>query len=141
MDTSPNKVSKQAVKAFWNRGASGERYGDEQDRLRYELEPEIIPFADFGSSSGRRLLEIGLGMGSDFIRFVRAGAVATGIDLTERAVAITGRRLAAENLIADVQVADAENLPFQDASFDIVYSWPRRLTKPTGCWRLAANSS
>jgi ubiquinone/menaquinone biosynthesis C-methylase UbiE len=116
-------VTKEAVKQFWNRAASGEIYGDQQDRIRYELEPEIVTFADFPSASGCRLLEIGLGMGSDFVRFARAGAIASGIDLTERAVEITRRRLATEALTADVRVADAEDLPFQDACFDIVYSW------------------
>jgi SAM-dependent methyltransferase len=122
-DPVSEKVGKEAVRQFWNKAASGERYGDQQDRIRYELEPEIIPLANFPSASGRRLLEIGLGMGSDFIRFVRAGAIASGVDLTERAVEITSRRLNAEMLVADVRVADAEDLPFQDASFDIVYSW------------------
>jgi ubiquinone/menaquinone biosynthesis C-methylase UbiE len=117
------QIGKEAVRRFWNIAASGERYGDHQDRIRYELEPEITPFADFASGSGRRLLEIGVGMGSDFIRFLRAGTLATGIDLTDRAVAITKQRLAAANLTADVRVADAEQLPFQDDSFDDVYSW------------------
>ncbi len=117
------KVTKDDVRRFWNRASSGEIYGDQQDRMRYDLEPEIVPFADFQSASGRRLLEIGLGMGSDFIRFTRAGAIASGIDLTERALEITSRRLTAEGLMADVRVADAEDLPFPDGSFDIVYSW------------------
>jgi hypothetical protein len=41
---SPNKT---AVGRFWNQEACGERYGDNQDRVRCELEPEIIPFAAF----------------------------------------------------------------------------------------------
>ena len=115
--------TKQSVREFWNSEACGERYGPDQDRLRYQLEPQISPFADFATSSGKRLLEIGLGMGSDFLRFVRAGADASGIDLTDRAVEITRGRLTSEGLDASVQVADAESLPFPDASFDIVYSW------------------
>lgn len=118
-----NDVSKEQVKGFWEREACGERYGEEQDRIRYELEPEILKFAGFESSAGKRVLEIGVGMGADFLRWVRAGAVATGVDLTERAVELTTARLAAEGLQADVQIADAEKLPFPDRSFDIVYSW------------------
>jgi len=116
-------VEKDDVKDFWEQEACGERYGAEQDRLRYELEPEILRFADFESAAGKRVLEIGVGMGADFIRWVRAGAVATGVDLTERAVDLTRRRLGSEGLVADVRVADAERLPFPDGSFDIVYSW------------------
>ena len=115
--------SKDQVRAFWEAEACGERYGPEQDQIRYRLEPEILGFAEFDSASGRRVLEIGVGMGSDFLRWVRAGADATGVDLTERAVAITGKRLEENGLAASVQVADAESLPFEDAQFDIVYSW------------------
>jgi SAM-dependent methyltransferase len=112
------------VRAFWQAEACGERYGDEQDRVRYELEPMIEPFARFESAAGLRVLEIGVGMGADFLRWARAGAVATGVDLTERAVALTRERLASEGLAAaDVRVANAECLPFEDGSFDLVYSW------------------
>jgi SAM-dependent methyltransferase len=116
-------VLKQNVMDFWNREACGERYGDAQDRLRYELEPEIVPFADFSSTAGLKVLEVGVGMGSDSVRFAAAGAVLTGIDLTQRAVDITRRRLSLNRLSADIRVADAEELPFADASFDVVYSW------------------
>ncbi len=111
------------VRAFWEAEACGERYGDEQDRVRYQLEPMIEPFAGFEASTGKRVLEIGVGMGADFLRWTRAGAVATGVDLTERAVALTRERLASERLSAEVRVANAEALPFEDGSFDVVYSW------------------
>ena len=114
---------KEDVRRYWDSEACGERYGAEQDRLRYELEPEILPFADFGSSAGARVLEIGVGMGSDFVRWLRAGADAVGLDLTSRAVETTRRRLEQEGFGADVRVADAEELPFPDGEFDIVYSW------------------
>ena len=116
-------VDKDAVRGFWESEACGERYGHEQDRVRYELEPEILRFADFDSARGKRVLEIGVGMGADFLRWARAGAIATGIDLTERAVELTRKRLSEDGLEADVKVADAEHLPFPDGSFDLVYSW------------------
>jgi ubiquinone/menaquinone biosynthesis C-methylase UbiE len=99
------------------------RYFDDVERRRYELEPFIPRFADFDGARGKRLLEIGVGLGTDFVRFVRAGSVATGVDLTPRAVDLVKQRLALEGLEADVRVADAERLPFEDGSFDRVYSW------------------
>ena len=111
------------VRDFWEAEACGERYGADQDRTRYELEPEIIAFADFPSAAGKRVLELGVGMGSDFLRFARVAASTTGVDLTERAVEITRDRLAAAGLEATVRTADAERLPFEDGSFDLVYSW------------------
>lgn len=116
-------ISSNEVRRFWESEACGERYGDEQERLRYELEPEILPFADFSGSGGRRVLEIGVGMGADYVRWLRAGSSATGIDLTERAVSLARQRAVAEGFDADLRVADAENLPFDDDEFDLVYSW------------------
>jgi len=114
---------KHQVAAFWEREACGERYGAEQDAVRYQLEPEILKVADFPSGFGRRILEIGVGMGADLTRWARAGADVTGIDLTERAVMLTRQRLANEHLTGQVRRADAERLPFTDNSFDIVWSW------------------
>lgn len=114
---------KDSVRAFWEAEACGERYRDEQEQLRYELEPEILDFAAFAGASGLDVLEIGVGMGADFLRWLRAGARATGIDLTERAVALAGQWALAEGFETDLRVADAETLPFDDDHFDLVYSW------------------
>lgn len=115
--------TKRSVAEFWETEACGERYGSAQEQIRYQLEPEIERFADFPSGRGRDVLEVGVGMGADLVRWARAGARMTGVDLTERAVAITADRLRAEGLRAGLGVADAEDLPFADASFDIVWSW------------------
>lgn len=69
------------------------------------------------------MLEVGVGAGTDFVKWVRHGAVASGIDLTEQSVALTRERLALEGLEADVRVADVEDLPFEDNTFDIVYAY------------------
>src|SRR5471032_2910167 len=95
-------VDKKAVQDFWERDACGEKlylldagqqgYLD-QARRRYELEPYVEQFAAFRSTKGQRVLEIGVGLGADHQRFAEAGAVLSGIDLTERAVAHARRRL------------------------------------------------
>lgn len=95
----------------------------EVERTRDELDPYISRFADFEGAKGTRVLEIGVGLGTDFIRFVRAGAIATGVDLTEHAVQLVRRRLELEGLQGKVVVADAESLPFEDGTFDRIYSW------------------
>jgi SAM-dependent methyltransferase len=121
------------VRAFWERGACGETYAagetlreqmDAQAAARYALEPFIHAFADFPSARGRDVLEIGVGMGADHLEWAKAAPRSlTGIDLTERAVEHTRRRLALRGLRSDVFVGDAERLPFPDDSFDVVYSW------------------
>src|ERR1019366_8006320 len=93
----------QLVHDFWNDASCGEdlylpsvdRAGYEaQAQARYELEPYIVEFARFDDTRGKRVLEIGIGLGADHERFARAGADLCGIDLTERAVEHTRRRLA-----------------------------------------------
>jgi ubiquinone/menaquinone biosynthesis C-methylase UbiE len=93
------------------------------EQERYRLEPFIPGFAQFARWEGKRVLEIGIGLGTDFMGFVRAGADAVGIDLTEAAVESVRARLADEGLEAELHVADAESLPFPGESFDLVYSW------------------
>lgn len=125
-------TSKDAVRDFWDAAACGEKlYLDATDgggfrkqaEIRYTLEPYIIPFADFAGSAGKRVLEIGVGLGADHQRFAEAGAVLSGVDLTPRAVELTKRRFAALGLASDLRVGDAEHLDFPDAAFDVVYSW------------------
>ncbi len=95
----------------------------EVERERYRLEPFIPAFAEFERWRDARVLEVGVGLGTDFTRFVRAGAQATGVDLTQAAVDAVAARLELEGLSAELLRADAEQLPFADASFDLVYSW------------------
>jgi SAM-dependent methyltransferase len=126
-------TQKRRVWSFWQREPCGSRYGtgaegtreyfEAVERARYGLEPFIPSYAGFEQAAGRDVLEIGVGLGTDFARFARAGARAVGVDLTPRAVELVKRRLEVEGLEADVQVADAERLPFENGRFDLVYSW------------------
>jgi ubiquinone/menaquinone biosynthesis C-methylase UbiE len=76
----------------------------------------------FETTSGLRVLEIGCGCGSEAERFARAGAHYTAVDLTNAAVNITRLRFQLANLEGRFVQGDAENLPFADGSFDLVYS-------------------
>ncbi len=122
--------TKDEVREFWDSGSCGEVYavdGDEfesQRAARYELEPYIPEFARFEEGRGKDVLEIGVGMGADHLEWARSGPrKLCGIDLTPRAVDWTRRRLDHYGFTPDVEVGDAENLPFEDESFDIVYSY------------------
>ncbi len=124
---------KEQVRSFWNQASCGERYAEgdtvkqqleEQARVRYELEPYLFPFAKFAEGKGRDVLEIGVGMGADHLEWAKSNPRSlTGIDLTERAAEFTRDRLELYGLHSDIRVADAENLPFPDESFDVVFSY------------------
>jgi SAM-dependent methyltransferase len=123
---------KQRVQEYWEKEPCGTRGFSAEDRRfyfeqieseRYQFEPYIREFADFERGRGKEVLEVGVGAGTDFVNWVRNGAFATGIDLTEEGVTLTRERLALEGLQARVEVADAERLPFADGTFDIVYSY------------------
>src|SRR5438874_7688565 len=92
------------------------------ERYRYAVHPHLPRAAGFSKARGLRVLEIGNGLGTDGARFASAGAVYTGIDLTSAASALARRRFELFKLRGNFAVADAENLPFPDHHFDLVYS-------------------
>lgn len=125
---------KQEVAEFWDRASCGEVYGggalsqreqyENQARARYQLEPYIASFARFSDARGRDVLEIGVGMGADHAEIAKAEPRSLhGIDLTPRAIEHTRARLEILGLDSSLQVGDAEHLPFEANSFDMVYSW------------------
>jgi ubiquinone/menaquinone biosynthesis C-methylase UbiE len=124
---------KREVRSYWEAEPCGTaaasapegtaEYYAQIERRRYQLEPFIARFAEFQSTAGQKVLEIGVGAGTDHIQFARAGAQLHGIDLTEHGVELVRQRLALEQLSSDLRVADAESLPFADDCFDVVYSW------------------
>lgn len=125
---------KQEVKRYWNQAACGtefiqqakfsKEYFEAVEAFRYTFEPEIFSFAQFTRAHGKKVLEVGVGAGTDFLQWVRAGAFAYGLDLTEEAVAHVQHRLMLYDLAAhDVRVGDAENIPYEHNQFDVVYSW------------------
>ena len=126
---------KEKVRQFWNeqscdtqvaRAAKFSReYFEEIENFRYRDQPFIHAFAQFTRARGLKVLEVGVGAGTDFIQWLRAGALASGIDLTREAVDNVTHRIQLYGLPQPQHlcVADAENLPFPSNSFDLGYSF------------------
>lgn len=123
---------KQAVAAHWEHEPCGTRGVVALDRHsffraveaeRYAFEPYIERFAGFSDGLGARVLEIGVGAGSDYASWLRAGAKAVGIDLTQAAVALTREHAEVEGLTPVLARTDCERLPFRSQTFDTVYSY------------------
>ena len=98
---------------------------DAHDAMRLASEPEQIQkrLYEWDRYSGRDLLDIGCGTGYVAALYARGGSRVTAVDLAQRSVEITRQRLAIRGLTATVQQANAEQLPFADASFDVVTSY------------------
>jgi SAM-dependent methyltransferase len=133
MTEANDEALKQQVREYWNAHPCGtqfthlewgsKQFFDEVERFRYATQPFMRTMMEFDNFRGKRILEIGCGLGTDLLQFARSGAVVTGVDLTPASVELVRRRFALEALPVDAQVADAEHLPFADASFDVVYSF------------------
>jgi SAM-dependent methyltransferase len=128
----PNQELKERVRAFWQEHPCGTKFSDAEmgtreffDRVeahRYGKEWHIPIAADFSSTRGLKVLEIGCGLGTDGAQFAKAGADYTGIDLTEASIELARKRFELAGLKGEFRVSDAENLDFADETFDVVYS-------------------
>jgi ubiquinone/menaquinone biosynthesis C-methylase UbiE len=135
VDSTPSLLQsniKKQVQKFWQGSPCDSWFTDEPsgtlafyrslDEHRYKVHRRLQSAVGFEKTRGLRVLEIGCGCGSEAERFARAGAHYTAIDLTNAAVNITQRRFQLANLEGRFVQGDAENLPFADGSFDLVYS-------------------
>jgi len=125
---------KQRAREQWGEDPCGEVHGREHEfgtreffdaveRHRYyEYAPWMPALMGFDQFAGKRLLEVGCGMGTDLLQFARGGAKVTGVDLTPRSIEISRHHLLLYDQSGDFALTDAERLPFADESFDVVYS-------------------
>lgn len=103
------------------------QYFDEVEQRKYFVESHIPAFADFARWSGKRVLEIGCGIGTDTMNFARAGALVTAVDLSPQSLDVARRRAEVMGVAERVRFveADAEHLPecLDSAPYDLVYSF------------------
>jgi SAM-dependent methyltransferase len=75
-----------------------------------------------GPKPGERWLDLGTGTGEVAFRAARAGADVTASDLSPVLIESAKKQGAAQAVEIDFHVADAERLPYDDGSFDVVSS-------------------
>jgi SAM-dependent methyltransferase len=95
---------------------------DEVERERYILEPDILELAAFESWGDRDVLEAGCGIATDGAQFARAGARYTGVDFSPTALRLAQERFEEYGLAGRFEPASLTELPFEEDSFDLVYS-------------------
>ena len=126
-----------AVQNYWNdrpcnirhsrKEVGTDEYFREVEWRKYFVEPHIPEFAEFEKWRGKKVLEIGCGIGTDTINFARHGAQVTAVDLSDASLAVARKRaevFGLEDRIRFIQ-ADAEHLsdyvPVEP--YDLIYSF------------------
>ena len=106
---------KTRLKATWMAGDYG--------HFAQYLEPGALEFfARLPIQAGTRVLDVACGAGQVAIPAARAGARVTGVDIATNSIEQARARARAEGLDARFDEGDAEMLPYEDASFDLVVS-------------------
>jgi len=131
------KLPVSAVKKYWDdrpcnirhstKEIGTKEYFDEVEQRKYFVEPHIPEFAEFERWRGKKVLEIGCGLGTDTINFARHGAQVTAVDLSENSLSLARKRaevFGLEDRIRFVQ-ADAEHLSdyVPAEPYDLIYSF------------------
>ena len=125
----------ETVAEYWNRRpcnlrhspaeVGSRQYFDEVEERKYFVEPHIPGFAEFEAWRGKKVLEIGCGIGTDAVNFARAGADYTGVELSVASLELARKRFALFGLSGRLLEANAETLDsvLDAESFDLVYSF------------------
>jgi 2-polyprenyl-3-methyl-5-hydroxy-6-metoxy-1,4-benzoquinol methylase len=102
-------------------------YFDEVEARKYFVEPHIPAFAEFERWRGKRVLEVGCGIGTDSINFARAGAELTAVDLSTESLQIARQRAEVMGVSDRIEFinANAEELSsvVSGGPYDLVYSF------------------
>jgi 2-polyprenyl-3-methyl-5-hydroxy-6-metoxy-1,4-benzoquinol methylase len=121
-----------AIRDYWNAhihdleiatqpvGTSG--FFQELEEYRFEKLGYLPQLVAFSAYPAQQLLEVGCGIGIDLVRFARAGAIVTGIDLAEVSIDLARKNFAQNGLTGSLQIMNGEDMQFEDNSFDVVYA-------------------
>jgi len=130
-----DKASVEDVKEYWDRRPCNVRhskralatreYFDEVETRRYFVEPHIPGFAQFKRWKGKKVLEVGCGIGTDAVNFARAGALYTGVELSQASLDLAKKRFEIFGLHGNFVLCNAEQLShfFSTGTFDLVYAF------------------
>jgi glycosyltransferase involved in cell wall biosynthesis/ubiquinone/menaquinone biosynthesis C-methylase UbiE len=95
----------------------------EVERYRYDVYAPWMPrVMEFDSHAGETMLEIGGGLGTDLAQFAKHGAIVTDVDLSQGHLQLAQENFRLRGLTGRFVHHDAESLPFDAGSFDLVYS-------------------
>lgn len=121
---------------FWNRQPCNinhskkdflsKEYFDEIEKKRYFAEKHIPIFAEFDKYNGKKILELGCGIGTDSINFAKHGSNITVIDMSEKSLEICKKRFDVFHLNARFihgNIEECNTLLEGGEKFDLIYSF------------------
>ena len=110
--------------SYNNSAGSDLAYFEALEHDRYEnYAPWMRGYLNFRSYTGQKVLEVGVGQGTDLVQFAKGGADVFGIDITPRHLELAARNFEVRGLCANLRYAAAAAIPFESDSFDLVYSF------------------
>ena len=129
----PTAEQTRRVREYWNsrihdlemtkQPPGSTAFFQELDEYRFDKLAYLPKVVDFTEYRGKRVLEIGCGIGTDLVRFARGGAVTFGVDLSETAIRLARRNLEVNGFAKDrFLIGDGSRLPVPDASIDVFYA-------------------
>lgn len=100
-------------------------YFDQVQSKKFTAEPHIPDFCEFDRWQGKKVLEIGCGIGTMAINFAQHGADYTGIELSEESLKLTRQRFEVYGYTGRFYQGNAEELQsFLPKDFyDLVFTW------------------
>jgi ubiquinone/menaquinone biosynthesis C-methylase UbiE len=101
-----------AVEARFRRHSGGS--------VQEEGKPVFSKFVPYEELRGKHVLDIAVGTGFSAVTYARAGAVVTGIDITDYAILQTKKNFELRGLTGTILKMDAQTLDFPDNTFDFV---------------------
>jgi len=123
------------VKSYWNRRPCNIRHGtapvgtrryfEQVEKRKYRVEPHIIGFSEFHKWKGKRVLEIGCGIGTAAASFAKAGADYTGVELSKKSLDLAKKKFKLLGLKGRFYLGNAEELTsfLPRQKFDLIYSF------------------
>src|SRR5882672_4993089 len=122
-------LAQQRVRAFWNDKPCDSELSDQHrlsreyfldiEHRRYDLQPHILEIISKIDWCGKRVLEIGTGVGTDARRIVGKGGAYTGINIDQGSTDATAKALRAFSLPGVAKQGDATSLDFPNDTFDL----------------------
>lgn len=92
------------------------------DEYHFDKLHHLLRLVPFDGMKGKKVLDVGCGAGVDLLRFAKGGAHATGVDIAPSAIELARKNAEYQGLGVDLRVADAEALPFDEGTFDLVFA-------------------